>query len=325
MNNPDNIPLDETELREWLKMHKDARGLSYTALAPLIGIAKGTLSPWLTGNYNGPGDHIAKAVFKYRQLLETQAVHVENEEQAGLDRAPSFLKTPTALRLRSLMIKAQHGYITVGATAPGTSKTMTMNDYAASVANVWPVTINPTTRTMQAMVAEVLRKVSGKAPTGWVRQMSKQVEDLVRDRNGLLVFDEANHLDFEALEQARAWHDATGVGICLLGNSELLAKIKSGGTRHALARLASRIAMSHVQEMPQTGDVEEYLDGWGIRSAEQRAMLSRIALTPGSGGLREIKHIIENALMVASEDDVPLALGHLREALSMRSTSIVRV
>lgn len=325
MNNPENIVIDEAEQRAWLKEHKDSRGLSWSDLAPLIGMPQGTLSPWMGGTYAGKTERVAKAVFRYRQTLESQEKVTEEKQRAGLDKTPGYIVTPTANRLRTLMIMAHQGEITVGATGPGTGKTMTVRDYQSMVSNVWLVTMRPTTRTLPAMVAEVLRTISGKAPTGWVRQMSTQVQNLVAGKNGLLVIDEANHLEFEPLEELRAWHDATGVGICLLGNEELIARIRGGGSKHALARLNGRIAMSHVQDLPLEGDIEAYLDAWGITKPEQRAMLSRVALTPGAGGLREIRQIVTHALLLATDDGVDLSVTHLRDALSTRSTRMLRV
>lgn len=327
MNNPANIDIDVPALREWLVGHKADKGFSWTMLEVDSGIPAGTLSPWANGNYSAKIDTVAPRVLRYRQKVESQAAERQNRVSAGIDRAPGYIETPTGQRFRRLFMIAQAGAITVGATSPGTGKTTEMVEYAACVANVWQVTIDPTTRTLPAMVAEVARAVTRKPVSGWTRQLSQVVKDAAR-RGGLIIVDEANHLEFDALEQLRAWHDATGVGITLLGNEELLATIQNGNSRHsrhAFARLNRRIEYTHVQDGPQSDDIEAYLDAWSIDAPDQRAMLMRVGMTPGSGGLGEIKQIITNALLLAEDDGVKLSLSHLKDARAMRATRTLRV
>ncbi len=327
MNNPEDIAVDVTAERAWLKEHKESNSLSWGGVSQRCGVPQGTLSAWIYGNYQGNSEKVGQKIFRYRQMVESQAEQAAASPGTATGKALGYVDMPTARRLKSLMIVAQSGEMTVGATGPGTGKTMVSADYAACVSNVWTVSISPVTKSLAAMTSEVLRAVGGKVGSGWVRQMAAQVSDMVANRNGLLLIDEANHLEFEALEQLRAWHDTTRVGICLLGNEELIGTIRSGNQRHgrhAFARLNSRIAMSHVQDLPLPEDIDAYLDAWGIENGEQRAFLKRIGLTPGAGGLREIRQIISNATMLATEDGVQLSHAYLREALSMRSTRLLR-
>ena len=72
-------------------------------------------------------------------------------------------------------------------------------------------------------------------------------------------------------------------------------------------------------------DIDAYLDAWNIHNAEQRSYLRRIGLTPGAGGLREIRQIISHASMLAMDDHSALTLEHLRESLSTRATRHLRL
>nr|WP_277924247.1 AAA family ATPase [Sphingomonas sp. CROZ-RG-20F-R02-07] len=217
------------------------------------------------------------------------------------------------------------GRITVGATGPGTGKTMTLREYCASTSNCWIGTMRHTDKSVNAMMAEVLRALGVPAKgTGWGRQMSHMVSSSVAGKRGLLVIDEANHLTWESLEEIRAWHDDTGVGVCLLGNEELLMRIQGGPRRDAFARLNSRIAQSHIQNLPVEEDVEAFCDAWELADPAVRSMLSRIALTPGAGGLRECRQIVEQASMLAADEDRPLAFADLRDAQAGRATKHIR-
>lgn len=328
MNNPENAPVDTDAARKWLGEHMKAHGLSWRAVGEASGIPKGTLSPWFVGKYQGKVDKVAAQVMRYRQKVESQSTIAAAEVRAGLGAEPGFLDTPTAERLRTLLLLAHGGAITLAATGPGTGKTLAAQQYQGCVSNVWIVTAEPTTTTLAALMSVVMRALEIKAQSGWVRQQSEQIAAFLKGRDGLLIVDEANNLPFECLEQLRTWHDLTGVGICLLGNEELYKTIRGGNGKHnshAFARLNSRIATSHVQDLPLEGDVAAYLDGWGIDSAEQRTFLTRIALTSGAGGLRELRHIIRPAVMFADEDRTALSLEHLTDAFSTRTTRHLRL
>lgn len=319
MTDPDNITVDVEEMRAWLVGYKEESGQSWGELSRASGIPHGTLSPWVSNDYRGNAETVAKRVFRFRQLVQKQAEHT-----AGLQEAPDFVETETANRIRTLLIMAHRGRITVGATGPGTGKTLTARQYANSVSNVWIATMEPATKTLAAMIAKVQRAIGGSGPRGWVAQMSDNVISAVRAKRGLLVIDEANHLTFPALEQLRAWHDETGVGVCLLGNEELHQRIRGAGASHAFARLDSRIAASHVQDLPTTHDIEDFLDAWKITDPGHRRMLTTIGSTAGYGGLREIAMIVDNALILARDEARPLSLADLKDAQSMRSSRSIR-
>lgn len=320
MNNPDNVAVDVKEERAWLKARKQSLGLSWSAIEKESGIPSGTLSLFASDSYAGNNENVAVKIFRYRQKVELQA-----ERAVGLPELPPFIATPTAMRIRGLLVLAQRGGITVAATGPGTSKTMTMDDYRASVANVWVATMKPTTKTLAAMTTEVLRAIGGEVKNGWVRQMSAQVQSLVIGKGGLIVIDEANHLDFESIEEIRAWHDLTGVGICLLGNEELIATIRGGARGHAFSRLNSRITASHLQDLPQREDIDMYLDAWGVTEETMRHLLMQVGRTPGNGGLREIRQLLECACMYAHDDGQALSMRYVHEAIASRSTRVIQV
>jgi DNA transposition AAA+ family ATPase len=313
MNNPDDIVIDLEEIRAWLMDEKIRRGFSWPQLGSKIDVPAGTLSLFGTNNYKGDNQRIGKLVYKYRQMLANQSERVQ-----GVPVEPGYFETPTSRRITTLLTVAQSGRITVVATGPGTGKTKTLRHYQDRVSNCWVATMKPTTKTLNAMIGEVLRSVGGTPKGGWNRQLSHQVADAITGRQGVLVIDEANHLDWESLEEIRAWHDATGAGICLLGNEELLQRIQGGPRRDAFARLNSRIANSLIQNLPEEGDVDAFCDAWQIEDSGMRGLLRRIALTPGAGGLRECRQIVESAGMLALGEGRDLSLADLRDAQSTR-------
>jgi DNA transposition AAA+ family ATPase len=320
MNDPEDITVDPEEMREWLLAEKARRSYSWSQMAAQIGVPFGTLSPFATGNYAGNKQRIAKEIFRYRQMLESQT---ERAKTAPVE--PGYFETPTSRRIATLLTVAQSGRMTVVATGPGTGKTMTLRQYQRQVSNCWVATMKPSTKTLTAMLMEVLRSIGGNTKGGRKQQLSDQVADTIVGRHGVLVIDEANHLDLESLEEIRSWHDRPGgVGICLLGNEELLMRIQGGPRRDAFARLNSRIANSLIQNLPDADDVTAFCEAWGIEDSGMRALLSKIALTPGAGGLRECRQIVESAGMLAISEERPLSLADLRDAQSQRVTRHIR-
>ena len=319
MNNPDNFPISIDDEVRWLVSYRNRHGLSWAALAKETGIPKGTISTITTGKYAGDMQVQAERIFKFRQKVESQ----EARAQSALAK-PTFIATPTAMTLQGLLEIAHMGRIIIAATGPGTGKTMTAEEYQASMASCWLVTMRESTSSLSGMLAAVMKSMGLDTMSGWNRQRSDQIIGHVRDRKGLLIVDEANHLGLPELEELRAWHDVTGLGIALFGNEELLMRIRSGPNRQAYARLNSRIANALIQDVPRQGDVDAYLDAFAIDDGKVRKLLSSVALSPHNGGLREVKQILETANMLAIADDTAIELSHVEDAIGSRITQHVR-
>ncbi|QRY97115.1 hypothetical protein JT366_08705 [Sphingomonas paucimobilis] len=116
MNDPQNLPIDIEEQQNWLAEHKTATGQSWTELAPKIGVKYGTISQFPSGGYKGDLKKIAEAVFRYRQMLASQAaIAVEMPEP------PAFFHTDTTRQIETILSIGQRGRMVVVAGGPGTS------------------------------------------------------------------------------------------------------------------------------------------------------------------------------------------------------------
>src|SRR3546814_10949931 len=70
------------------------------------------------------------------------------------------------------MITAHAGEMTYAATGPGLGKTKTACHYAASTANAFMVTIDPSIDSVTSLLAEILRALGNKqSGSPWKRQM----------------------------------------------------------------------------------------------------------------------------------------------------------
>jgi DNA transposition AAA+ family ATPase len=117
-----------------------------------------------------------------------------------------------------------------------------------------------------------------------MQQLSRRIRDRIRNTNGLLIFDEAQHLLDRAIDEIRSWHDDTGIGIAFLGNETVLARIEGGHRRAAFAQLYSRIGMRLIQNLPLTEDARALAEAWDVHEAKQIEFIVKKSQQPG--GLR---------------------------------------
>lgn len=317
MINVTDAPVDVEEMRLWANGYRELHTppLSWKQFGLECGIPQGTLQPFCAGKYQGDNDRIAREIFRFMQSVESRKEH-----QQSIPTDPGYFETPSSLRIRTLLQIAHMGRITIAATGPGTGKTVTIKDYAHRAAPVWVATMWKSDSRLNAMVNTVLRALGVEQRATRVSDGSRTVANRLQGRSGLLVIDEAQHLELECFEEIRGWHDATGVGVCFLGNEELLARIETGRQRDGFGRLNRRIAHRHVQRIPLEEDVEVFCDAWQLTDPGIRKYLNKIALTPGVGGLGECQMLIEAGSMLAASEDRGLTLADLRDAQTTRAT-----
>jgi len=323
MINVKDLPVDVDDIRLWTVGYRNRTEppVSWAQLGRETSVPAGTLQPFCAGNYGGNNDNVARKLFQFMQ-----AVEAKEKRQQTLPTNPGFFRTDTSERLMMLLQIAHMGRITIGATGPGTGKTMTVREYTERAQPVFIATMKPSTTPLLPMIMEVHKALGLETRRLSSADASRIVIDRVRGRKALLVIDEANFLSIEGIEEIRNWHDETGVGICLLGNEELLARIETGRHRDEFARLNRRIAMRHAQRLPTAGDVRAFCDAWKITQPDICAYLETIALTPDSGGLGECQQLIEAGSMLAAADDETrgLSLSDLREAQMYRATRWIK-
>jgi hypothetical protein len=77
----------------------------------------------------------------------------------------------------------------------------------------------------------------------------------------LMVLDEAQHADMDAIEELRAIHDENGCGLVLMGNGEVLTRIQGNSRQASHAQLYSRAGVRAVQHTFNDADnLVELLD-----------------------------------------------------------------
>ncbi len=315
MNDPAAQPIDIGDQRSWLIDHRNSTGMSWAELAKRTGIAQGTISQFGSERgYAGNEQGVAEKVYRYRQMLATQAtIAVEAPE------IPGFFETETSRQLEQTLTMAQRGRIVVAAMGPGTGKTKTARHFAVCYPNVFYTAMTPSTAGVNNMQIEVLEALGERDAAGTPQKLSRRIRERLRDRrNPLLIIDEAQHLSEKALEEIRSWHDAEGVGIALLGNEGVLQRLEGGNRRLAFAQLYSRVSLKIVRSLPLNGDIEALADAWRVFDDGTLAFLRKICMTPGA--LRNGTMALELASMIAAAGGEVLDKSHLQDAWAQLSS-----
>lgn len=307
MNNPENAPADIDEMRAWMISHKAQLGLGWEPLGKRVGIAGGTLGPWCQAKYQGDNQRVANDVYRYRQLLTSQA-----QIEVDAPTIPGFVKTPTAQKVLSLLGWAHRGKIVAAAMGPGTGKTMTIQHYRDSVTHCFVATMAPSTAGVNNMLMEVMAALGEPDAKGTPQSLSRRVKDKVRSMKALLVIDEAQHLSEKSVEELRSLHDATGLGLGLFGNHEVIGRLEGGSRKAAYAQLYSRVSMRHEQLLPTEIDARVLADAWEIVDDAQLKFLISVALRPG--GLRGMSMVLELATMIAAAEQRRVSVGDMQDA-----------
>lgn len=270
------------------------------------GIAVATLSAFLAGTYNGRNDRVADDVRKWLGTLAERA-----ETQARTLTLPGFVETPTAQAFLAALQHAQFVPDMVTITgAAGVGKTTACREYQRAHANVWLITGIPSASSTHAVLEMICAGIG--VTENAANRRNAAIVRRVRGSEGLLVIDEAQHLASQALDELRSIHDAAGIGLALVGNESVFAKIDGGGRKGQFAQVFSRVGMRVSRNRPLRDDVEAMLDAAGVRDGGARKLLRVIAGKPGA--LRGMSKTLRVAHMLATEEGAAINEQHLSAA-----------
>lgn len=295
-------------LRETVRaaMAADAR-LTQPAVAKEAGFSVPTFNQWLNGVYPGNNEAVET---KLKIWLEAYDARQAAGEQ--LPQAPTFVPTQTASRVMGALSYAQiAGDIAVAYGAAGLGKTTACEQYRHSRPNVWIATMTPASSGVVTSLEEICEAL-GLAYSGGALKMHRAIVKRVRDTHGLLVIDEAQHLSTAALDQIRSIHDATGIGIALVGNEGVYARMAGGRNSTALDRLFSRVGRRLSLRAAVDADIKLLVKAWGVTDAKCMTTLMEVAKRPGA--LRALTKTLRLASMQAAAEKRGVCCEDVRAA-----------
>jgi len=308
-------PVDVDAVRAAVRALATAEGLPLTEVARLAGVAYGTLTPWLGGTYAGRVDLVAG---KMQTWLDSRSA--QRRTRGVLRAQPGYIPTPTAASFVATLEYAQTApdlvLITGGA---GVGKTTAAREYQRTAPNVWLLTICPTQAGMGPMLEELLG-VLGVQERSTSRRSSAAVRRVIGS-GGLLIVDEAQHLQNKALEVLRTLHDLGGIGVALLGNETVQSRLEGKGRTPEYAQLFSRIGTRTRRSVPLAADIDALLDAWGVTEVPLRRLCRAIGRKPGA--LRVLGKCLRQAHMLAAGEghEGPLTAALIERAWARISDS----
>ncbi|MFC3442573.1 AAA family ATPase [Sphingobium rhizovicinum] len=305
--------------REWLIAHKRETGFSWSRLETPINRPSSTLSMFCAGNYNkskylGGNDRIALDVYRYRQtLLAQQQLRIDAPEK------PKFFDTKASRIVMGLLTWAQRGRIVVCVAPPGIGKTEAAREYGDRASNAIYIRCRKSMKTISALCTAVLIALGNKSARGSADALSRWVVSELKNKGALLMFDDAQHLTLDMLEEIRGWWDEISVGVAFIGNEHVSSQME-GEARTApyLAQLFSRVAQTVVIPQAYPEDAEALAAAWGVEDEKAVDLVKEIASRPG--GLRDCTWTLENAITIARSQGQELTRKHVAEAFAQRAS-----
>ena len=316
----DGTTLDVDSIREKFNAAVAEMGVPLAKIAPATGVAYATLSAWKNGTYGGDNQRIAADVQKWLVTREAGA-----RMNIALPKAPSFQRTPTALAIVDVLEAAQTlPDIAIVVGGAGIGKTTAIRWYAAHASNVWVVTLEPSTRSLGAMLNEV-GMAMGLPRTQSSAILSDQIRRRMTGSSGLLVIDESQNLTLECIDQLRTFHDRAEIGLVMAGNETIARRLNGEQAAADFAPLVSRVGQRFRQKGLTVKDREILIEAWGLEDEGARKLARAVAAKPGAA--RSMTKVLRMAYLLAgnagraapNEGDVKASWEQLSEPNERRA------
>ncbi len=271
-------------LRLKVKENAERMGLNKAQTAKRIGMAEGTFSQWYSAKYAGRYDNQNAAVRRWVDQQESQSGLFE------LPKSPSFFQTKTAQEVFNTLGQAQAlGDLTLISLGAGMGKTTSCRQYQAMRSNVFMATVSPHTKTVHAMLTELVSELGIHVhnPAAFTRAIGQR---LAQSKNSLLIIDEAQNLVPDAVNQLRHFSDLYECGVALVGNEDIetafregvKAKGKTDG--QAVYQLKRRVGKRLKRLVPYPEDIAAAIAAWGVTDEKSIKLLTGIGRKGGALG-----------------------------------------
>jgi hypothetical protein len=277
-----------------LAAYLEASGKSQSDVARAVGLSATVISQFLTGKYAGAGLNVARRLAAYLSLEARRTM---------APRDPVWVMTRNAKEVLGVLAQC-HELRDFGMIygAAGAGKTRTAQRYKEENPDTILITCTRAIRHPRAFLRHLAMLENVKAPiSGAMDALFEGVLMRLRGSGRILVVDEAQALDYGALELIRSLHDLAGIGVVLMGNELIWQMLHSGRTRAQYEQLASRIGIRRcLQPGFPKGDVEavarQYVDG-----ADGECIAYLGAKAGGVGGLRSVVKLCRTAFHIVAD------------------------
>ncbi|MEL6783740.1 MAG: AAA family ATPase, partial [Pseudomonadota bacterium] len=215
--------LTESQVRAWRTAAKKVRdiathsGRTKSDIARRAGINNARLNTWYDGEYSGDFHAVTEEVERWIRSVEAM-----DKLRATMPEDPPYVQTRTAREIEMTLLYAQmQGEMVIITTGAGVGKTFVCQRFRDASPHVHLVTMRPNTKRNFGMLQEIGRVI------GVRRTNAADFDHAIGERleqgggNALLIIDEAQELNDEAVNQLRYFSDNFKCGVALVGNDEI--------------------------------------------------------------------------------------------------------
>lgn len=273
-------------------------------IAKEIGVSPSTVNQLLNGNYKADP---APMMQKLANWLTAR------DQRADAPRDPGFVMTETAKQIIADMnyALATESIVIIHGIS-GVGKTTALREFQRTNNNIWVITTSPSRATMMECMYELAMVLGMENAPRQRGQLARALRRRLLNTKGLIVVDEADHLDRPTLEELRILVEEVGIGMVLVGNSRVYTQLSGGPRSEDFARLFSRIAKKRALTKAKKADVMAVASAWNIDGDAERSLLVQISERPGA--LRLVSKNLKLAVTVSGGE--PLTEQVLRYAFN---------
>jgi len=293
----------ERDTLERFRSELNRLGFTQSEAARQIGISSSTLTQLLNGSYGAdPKAKIAD--------IEKWLNKVSNS-LAGLPKGPEWVQTQSATRIINILNYAQDSAgMTLIYGGSGVGKTTACKAYQRQYPNVWIATMSTAKNSVSAALEELALSVGMSEIPTRASRIERETTNRLKNTQGLVIIDEAQNLDFKALEALRSVYDMSGIGFTFVGNESIYTRMNSGKQAPYLTLLRGRISKREHLPKVTREDIEVVAKDFGMRDKAALKYLCQIGLKPGC--LRMVVNVMRMAIMFA--DGQTPDLSHIEAA-----------
>lgn len=268
----------EIDIRDRVRaIAEDDNSYPQSRIAREAGVSATTLSQWLGGTYAGDNSKTAGKVLTWLRDYD------ERLATGGLPEGPAWVSTPSAEKVIAGLRYAQMANdICVIYGGAGLGKSKGIERYRQTNPNAWSVELTPAHVGIVACLEEIAIALGLRDYVRTAGFLHRAICNRLRGTRGILIIDEAQHLGVQALDQVRAIHDNTHVGLALVGNERVYTQMAGSNRAAYLDRLYSRIGKRIHLKRSTDADADALIRAWGIEDAKCRVRIREIASRPGA-------------------------------------------
>ena len=310
-------PREELELWQQLRDQTarvaDANGWSKAEVSRRTDVPNSTFSQWFSGQYEGT---LANVNERISQWLATVTYNADVAE--AIPASPGFLRLRSSIEIFETLVWAQvcPDLVLITCSA-GIGKTEACRQFEETRPHVYHATVSENTKTVHGMLVELAAElgVNEHNPARLARAIGNKVRRM--GSGTLLIVDEGQHLNDEALNQLRHFVDVYKCGVAVVGNKEVYDRFGKSRRGPSYDQLKSRIGKRLQIEKPYPEDLAAIIASWGITEERSVQLLSGIGMK--GGAFRQIDKTMKLAGMFAMGKSEEITFKHIQSAWKNRN------